>query len=809
MHRRLKILWIVLGILCGQYAMVLGQTLKGSSWQQVKTAKKGKIIVVFANHEPFIYLKDRKNGPVIGVEHDLIQAFVSFLKSKYQVDLTVEWKWFRSFNDCYIAAKNATQGVIGSAGISITDERKKEMQFSPAYMPDIEIVVSSQNVPLYNQISDFANAIPDLRAITVKNTTYEKNFKSLKNKIFPNLKYTYVSDGKTLLDSCVVYDNYWGYTSLPSYIIAMQQGKSIHRQHFFNVVRQGMAFAFPLTADWKEPIDDFFEQPGFQELVNQVINKHFGSFAADLIVDASRSSVNESKETQITTAEKKLQELRIRQQQKEIQQKKSQTRNAYIVLTIFLLLAGLTIWFFYNREKIKKKARRELAQKNEEIAAQSEHLKESYQRLELISEIGKHIIANLSVEDIIETVYTHVLALMPTEEFGIGIFDEHTQSLVYEIYFYKGERAPIISVPVNNHNRLAIQCFSFKKEIILADIHQEYKRYIESLEGYKQDDLLASMICLPLIVGQQAIGIISVQHSKKNSYSDHHVSILRNLAIYTTIAIQNAQVFRQMALQKKEIEQQKNSITASIDYAKQIQDAMLPSSEEISRHLPNSFIFFKPRDIVSGDFYYFAADKATSKLILAAVDCTGHGVPGAFMSLIGNDVLNSIVEQEGVVAADIILNRLHHGVRQVLKQYDTSNRDGMDIALCVIDQKAKTLEFAGAMSSLVYIQQGELQRVVGDKTPIGGEQREKNRKFQKHTINIQQPTTFYIYSDGFQDQFGGEYNQKFMAPRFRKLLFDRHHLPMAEQKEALNVALQNWQQGTDQLDDILVIGVQV
>jgi serine phosphatase RsbU (regulator of sigma subunit) len=343
----------------------------------------------------------------------------------------------------------------------------------------------------------------------------------------------------------------------------------------------------------------------------------------------------------------------------------------------------------------------------------------------------------------------------------------------------------------------------------MGDVLNEYDQYIQSLDVYNQNELLSSMICLPLVANDQPIGIISVQFSEKNAYSAHHVSILRNLAIYATIAIQNAQVLRQVEDQKKEIELQKNDITASIDYARQIQDAMLPTSENIQQYLPESFVLFKPRDIVSGDFYYFSTNTTNHKMVLAAVDCTGHGVPGAFMSLIGNDILNGIVEQEGITKADIVLNKLHRGVRNSLNQYNSSNRDGMDISLCVIDKQANTVEFAGAMNSLVYIQNGELKRLIGDKVPIGGEQREVNRKFYSHTIDISIPTTLYLYSDGYQDQFGGKDNRKFMAPRFRELLHSIHQKPMTEQKTMLESTLDNWQQDNEQLDDILVIGVQV
>lgn len=776
------------------------QTSKPQTWQEVKAAKKGELWVVYTNNAPFIAKNEK--GLIRGVEYDILTAFTAFMKSYYKIDLRLHWKRADNFKQCYNTTKNSTGGIISGAGFSITDARKKEVQFSPAYMPDIEILVSSQDVPLFGQISDFTRAAPKLKTIIIPNTTIEEDVEELKSKLLLKLNYTYVANGKALRDSCALGSNFWTYMQLPSYIMMMQKGARIQRQHFFNVVRQGLAFVLPLKSGWKEPLDAFFKQSSFPILMKRITNKHFGNFASDIITDAAKNSIDANKEAQILAAEQKLQRLLIERKEEELRSRRFQTRIAYIILAVFILFISILGWFFYNREKIKKKARLELAQKNQEIAAKSERLKESYQRMELMSAIGKLVIANLSIEDIIHTVYEQVKILMPTQEFGVGIYDKITKSLVYEVYFNQGQRLPVFSLPVKEGNHLTVKSFTLQKEIILQDAFEEYTQYLDSLAAYNETELLSSMMCLPLVAGEQIIGIINVQHARKHAYNEQHLEIFRDLANYATIAIQNATVFRQLELQK-------NDITASINYAKQIQDAMLPTPDQIMQNLPNSFVFFKPRDIVSGDFYYYARNEEVAKTVLAVADCTGHGVPGAFMSLIGHDILNGIVEQTGVTEANIVLNELHKGVRNSLKQYDTSNRDGMDIALCVIDQQTKTLEFAGAMNSLVYMQQGQMKRLMGDKMPIGGEQREKERTFQKHTLDISEPTTFYMYSDGFQDQFGGEHNQKFMAPRFRQLLFDIHHLPMGQQIDRLDEALQDWQKDTDQLDDILIIGVKL
>ncbi|NJL13453.1 MAG: SpoIIE family protein phosphatase [Microscillaceae bacterium] len=255
------------------------------------------------------------------------------------------------------------------------------------------------------------------------------------------------------------------------------------------------------------------------------------------------------------------------------------------------------------------------------------------------------------------------------------------------------------------------------------------------------------------------------------------------------IQIQNREILNQRNAiegQKNQIERQsleihrKNlNIQSSIQYAQRIQQAMLPSEEEIDKALPLHFIFYQPRDVVSGDFYWFAQLKPRpvyeevenqrhksrvltgfqgEKIIISAIDCTGHGVPGAFMSMIGDSLLNQIVLDKGITEVDQILFKLHHGIRAALKQSETHNQDGMDAALCVIDPKHKTIDFAGAKNSLVYIQNHKLHEVKASVHGLGGwrDNHDDERAYPKTTISYaQNPVTLYLYSDGYQDQFGG------------------------------------------------------
>ncbi|MTI39165.1 SpoIIE family protein phosphatase [Fulvivirga lutimaris] len=258
----------------------------------------------------------------------------------------------------------------------------------------------------------------------------------------------------------------------------------------------------------------------------------------------------------------------------------------------------------------------------------------------------------------------------------------------------------------------------------------------------------------------------------------------------------------------KKIHEQHLNITSSINYAQRIQQAMLPDVNLLAKLLPDSFVLFKPRDVVSGDFYW-AKELETSddQFAIAAVDCTGHGVPGAFMSMVGMNALNSITGK-GVTSASEILSQLHKEIHTSLKQSESGNKDGMDLALCTVDRKKKMVTYAGAKNALIYIKDGEISQIRADKHPIGGGKYEE-LKFTEHQIPIEGDMTFYMYSDGYVDQFGGPKNMKFMSKKFRELILRISHLPLSEQKERLEGEFIKWKGSGRQIDDVLVVGFKV
>jgi serine phosphatase RsbU (regulator of sigma subunit) len=279
------------------------------------------------------------------------------------------------------------------------------------------------------------------------------------------------------------------------------------------------------------------------------------------------------------------------------------------------------------------------------------------------------------------------------------------------------------------------------------------------------------------------------------------------------------QLNEEIQAQKEEIEAQRDhvfnqnrEITDSISYAQRIQSTMLPPESYINELLNENFILYRPRDIVSGDFYWIR--QVNQYIVLVAADCTGHGVPGAFMSMLGISFLTEIVQRREITQANQVLNELRKQIKHSLRQHGgrDETKDGMDMALCVLDLKNSTMQYAGANNSLYLIRdqdgQAELHEYKADRMPLGYYQG-KDSSFTNHDIRLEQGDAFYVFSDGYVDQKGGKDNKRFMSKAFKSLLLEIQDLPMPEQKEKLDRTLTDWMGKNHQTDDVLVIGVRV
>ncbi|HOP04103.1 MAG TPA: tetratricopeptide repeat protein [Tenuifilaceae bacterium] len=347
------------------------------------------------------------------------------------------------------------------------------------------------------------------------------------------------------------------------------------------------------------------------------------------------------------------------------------------------------------------------------------------------------------------------------------------------------------------HNQLKDEIFSEKSQKIITEMQTKY-------ETEKKE---------------QEIKLLSNEKALLNSENQR-----QRLVIFITIGgllvilvfagmlinmIRQKQKANKILEEKNElISHQKQEITDSIRYASRIQGAILPSSNLLAESLKEHFVLFLPRDIVSGDFYWFS--QAGKKMVLVAADCTGHGVPGAFMSMLGVSFLYEIVNKEGITQPSEILNMLRELIKQTLSQTGKQNeqKDGMDISLSVLDVDNMKLEWAGAYNPLYLIRKGELIEYKADKMPVAIHVND-HLPFTNHEIDLEKGDTFYMFSDGFPDQFGGKDGRKFMSKRFKQLLVEINNHTMDEQREILLQEHLAWRTGYEQIDDVIIFGVRV
>ncbi len=269
----------------------------------------------------------------------------------------------------------------------------------------------------------------------------------------------------------------------------------------------------------------------------------------------------------------------------------------------------------------------------------------------------------------------------------------------------------------------------------------------------------------------------------------------------------NANLEEKVEERTRELEEANQRMTDSIHYAQTIQSTLLPKLEVMKESFEDCFVLYRPLDIVSGDFYWYrrVKDDKNDLTFIASVDCTGHGVPGALMSMLGESMLKHIVLDNKSYEPDQIVNQLNTQVEELLNQHDEENHHGMDISLVVINHQSNELKFSGARQDLVFVKNGEIETIKGERFSIGGFA-EETKEAKSHTVSFDVSTTCYLFSDGFKDQFGGDDFKKFGSSRFKQLLLEIADKPMTDQKDILEQTLDQWVGEEVRIDDVLVLG---
>ena len=453
---------------------------------------------------------------------------------------------------------------------------------------------------------------------------------------------------------------------------------------------------------------------------------------------------------------------------------------------------------------------------NTQIESQKQEIETAYKNTKILSDFGQKLTSTLDFDKINDMIYNYVSSLMDTSAFGIGIYNPKRKIIDFPYFMENGKPIPYFYKDVNNDKSLSAKCFNNKEEIVLNELREDYKNYLSVLPEVNEMRVPESVMHLPLIVEDRAIGVITVNSYQKNAYSEQDRMNLRTLAAYISIALENSRSYRTVRSQNEQI-------NGSIRYAKTIQQAVLPAKAHLDKYHDNAIVF-RPKDIVSGDFYWFTTINYGRASLLAVVDCTGHGVPGAFMSLIGNMALNDIINMKHIYEPSQILEELDQLIIKMLRQEKTDNHDGMDIALIKIEQdvnensnqlsseKPKTnIFFSGAKRPLYWYKAAEqtIEVVNGTRRSIGGVLTSANKKqsFQTVKLEVRPGDCLYLSSDGLADQCNSR-KKKFSGKRLLKILGGNATLPMNQQKDILEKHLDEFQGDFPQRDDITLWGLK-
>ncbi len=508
-----------------------------------------------------------------------------------------------------------------------------------------------------------------------------------------------------------------------------------------------------------------------------------------------------------------------------------------VVIIVALLVVGYR-WRVSALEKSQKILEDKILQSTEKIRNQYEEIQQQKEELQIIESTVRIINKETALTAILPILLQQALHLFPKADKGIFLmsFLEKVRSetiLKFEIKCTEGYKIEDFSNTIFHIKQVFDYCEMGEK--LTDDFY--YLNHIMPLQALTPEYLpkTSLVMYIPIRENIEAVLLLDCnQNIEKISLQD--IESLLHFKEHAVSAFGKAKSLQEIETTNLQLERSFKKISDSIKYARKIQNAILVDKKELEDEFEDFFVLYQPRDMVSGDFYWFAEtspepvfafentqenEKKTSifkgfsdiKKVLAVMDCTGHGVPGAFMTVIGNDILNSIVLEEHIYKPDRILAKLDKSIRNYLKQDEPGQtQDGMDMAVMVFDNITQKIELAGAKNPILMIRNGELTEFKGSKHPIGGVQI-PNKKFETTIIEYEKNDIFYLFSDGYQDQFGKKEGMtreaKFGRNNFYKLLLEISPLPMREQKRILMDTLVDWMNGKEQIDDIIVLGIKM
>ncbi|WP_338793262.1 7TM diverse intracellular signaling domain-containing protein [Bernardetia sp. MNP-M8] len=466
-------------------------------------------------------------------------------------------------------------------------------------------------------------------------------------------------------------------------------------------------------------------------------------------------------------------------------------------------------------------------ERTSELNEKAEALENSYRTVSILSSIGQEITASLDYEAIFAVLYRYVHELMDSAFFGVDLYYPDKEQIVYVYNIENEVLLPEEKIDANNPNNLSAYVVRKKENLFINDAENEIKKYLPNVE-IVVGEAPKSVIAIPLLLGERVLGVVSVQSFEKNAYTSQHLEIMKTLASYTAIALDNASSY-------SKIRNANTKTMQSIRYAQRIQEGLLPRPRILTENFDQASVFYRPRDIVSGDFYWFETllkkdfddelhQNMPNKLkMIALADCTGHGVPGALMTIMGVNLLNQIIAEGGTWQPDEILTKLDERVRHTfhLEEMHTPKsrrNDGMDIGICAIDEEERVIYYAGAKMPLYIVRNQKIETIKGSSFAIGGSfvSKKKEKEYKINIFRYEKGDNLFLASDGFQDQFGADskmdsntIERKYYTRFFRQFLGEISILSTAEQYSAFSKELIRWKKTRKQTDDILIMSVKL
>jgi serine phosphatase RsbU (regulator of sigma subunit) len=443
--------------------------------------------------------------------------------------------------------------------------------------------------------------------------------------------------------------------------------------------------------------------------------------------------------------------------------------------------------------------------------------KEHY--LEVINQFAITLLDAKTVDEILWAVAKNAIAQLGYIDCVIYLYDEDREVLIQ-----KAAHGPKNPIDLDILNPIAIKIgegivgnvAKTKKGEIITDTGKDPRYILDGLTGLSE-------IAVPIIHNNKIIGVIDSEHSEKDFFPADDLKILTTIASMTAAKLSQAFYdqklhdyqndlkelvhVKTLELNKtlNELTAQKLEITDSINYAKRIQNAVLKTRISVEEILPKSFFFYKPKDIISGDFY--VAEKVEDKIILVVADCTGHGVPGGIISMVCHSAIKRSIRRVGLSDAAKILDETRNLIIETFGGSDEEIKDGMDIALCLLDINTNELQYAGANINLNYVKNNKLYVIKPNKQPVGSHI--QMEPFTNHVIQLSKDDTIYIFTDGFSDQFGGKQGKKFKQKQLSELILSNYALDLKKQCELIEETFDTWRGNIPQVDDICVVGVRL